>query len=105
MTNLPELHPLGRGKVYYDELRRLAVEDGIAITADVDRMKQQNGGALTIKDACTLALRYRLRLAALFSILEDFCLVPCGVYDSLKERGLKPMAMLTEVWEEVSCTT
>lgn len=98
MTDFPQLYPLGRGKAYYDELRALAVEEGMAISADVETMKRENGGKLTLRNACALALKYRLRLAALFDILVDLDLVSCGAYDGLKDRGLKPMAMLAEVW-------
>lgn len=97
MTPLPQLRPLARHRAYYDELRAICATEGDAILASV----AQAGDKLTIAAACKIALTHRLKLAALFAFLEDEHICACGTYDALKRRGLKPMAALTEIWEEM----
>lgn len=96
----PALRPLARqGKAYYAELRAILKEIGADLKRDFAQTKRKNG-KITVHDVCTLALKYRLNLKATFDYLEDERLLPCGMYDQLKDRGLRPMTMLRETWEE-----
>lgn len=95
IPTLPALRPTARHKAYYDELRTLQARHGAAILADVAAIKAERG-SLKLGDALGLALRYRLKLAALFAILEDGRAVPVGTYDRLKESRFVGYADGTE---------
>lgn len=98
---LPQLRPLARqGKPYYAELRAIFKSEGQAIKDDVNRVHRAHH-KLTVADVCRLALTHRINLKAMFDFLEDENILPCGTYDRLKDRGLRPMASLKEVWSEM----
>ena len=97
MSELPKLRPYTHGgKAYYDELKQILAEIGPALQADAESLKSTNG-ALTVGDLCRLALKYTLNVKATCEALEDMRILPCGMYDSLKQRGFQPMAMLREI--------
>jgi hypothetical protein len=105
-TPLPTLRPCRlQGKAYYQELRRLHKQLGYALQRDAEGMvrDRQRGRwmALTLKEVATLALRYRLTLAATFAYFEDANKLPTGIYDALKARGMRPVSVLREVWAEL----
>lgn len=84
---LPTLYPLGRRKAYYDELRALDARFGEALEAEARALKGERGITL---DACLgLALRYRLKLAALVTLLEDRNVVAAGTYDRMKDANIR----------------
>ena len=98
---LPRLRPYARqGKAYIDELRAYLKEIQFGVKEDVRVLHRQNK-KVTIRFVCELALKYELNLKAMFDFLEDEKLVPYGTYESLKDRGMRPMTMLRQVWQEM----
>lgn len=101
----PELRPFARqGKAYYAELKAILREIGADLRRDFAQTKRRSG-SVTVRDVCALALKYRLNLKATFDFLEAERLLAFGTYDTLKDRGLRPMTMLREAWEEEQVDT
>lgn len=87
---LPALRPVGRHKAYYDELKAISAQVGPALIAEVAAIRADR--KLCLGDCLHLALRYRLKLAALFAILEDANQIPTGTYDRLKDSNIRGYA-------------
>ena len=97
--DFPELRPFARqGKAYRAELRAIFKEIQHDLRADFDRLYRARQ-KFTPRDLCYLALKYRVNPKATYEMLEDLKLVPIGKYDTLRERGFRPMAALYEVWD------
>lgn len=104
MTNIPPLRPLSRGSEYYIELREFAAQHGDALRSEVEALKAER--KTTLRYFIPLALRYRLKLAALFVLMEDYNLVAAGTYNRLKDsrityadgttKAFAPMRLLAE---------
>lgn len=100
-VDLPRLRPYARqGKAYIDELKAYLKDIQFQVKNDVKVLHQRNG-KVTLRFVCQLALKYELNLKAMFGFLEDEHLIAFGTYESLKDRGLRPMTMLREVWTEM----
>jgi hypothetical protein len=100
LDDLPELRPVRlQGKAYYRELKRILKEVGDDIEQDA-RQILRDTGKFTVRDLAFLALKYRLNMKATCEHLEECRVLKYGTYDSLKERKLRPMAYLKEVWSE-----
>lgn len=98
---LPPLRPLARqGAAYRAELKAILKAEGQAIVAE-ERIVFHRNGKVTVKDVCRIALAHRLNLKVTFDYLEERGALACGTYESLKDRGLRPMAALKEVWAEM----
>lgn len=89
-VTLPTLRPLGRHKAYYDELRAIDAQVGDALEAEARALRGERG--LSIRHMCGLALRYRLKFAALLTLLEDRNVVACGTYDRMKDCNIAAYA-------------
>jgi hypothetical protein len=102
---LPKLRPYARqGKAYYAELRAILKEIRHRVLTDVKTLRRQ-GKRVTIRDVCVFALRYELNLKAMFDLLEDENVLPCGTYERLKDRGMRPMTALRGVYAEMQEAT
>lgn len=100
-TEMPKLRPLARGKEYYTELNAILSKEGDALKRDFEGARARKQGRVTPRDVCFLALKYKLNLKATFDFLEDEGYLAYGTYAMLKERGLRSMAALREVWDEI----
>jgi hypothetical protein len=96
---LPQLRPYARqGKPYVAELKAIYKEVRYDLKHDYETTLYRNG-RVVLADCLQLALKYQLQPHALFEYLEDMNLLPCGTYERLKQRDLRPMMALRKVWE------
>ena len=100
--DFPQLRPYARqGKPYVDELRAYLREHGQAMVEDI-RAVWRRTHKITVADVCHVALHYKLNLKATFEYLEERGEVPYGTYDKVLRSGIRPMAALYEIWNEMS---
>jgi hypothetical protein len=85
MTTLPALRPLAWGEGYYEELRTIEAQIGSAILADIRRSPNPK---ITLGFVIALSLKYRLKPAAMFALLEDWGNIPAGTYDRIKRSNI-----------------
>lgn len=109
VRGIPPLRPQGRHKAYYDELKAFAADErGQALKAEAETIKASEG--FRLRTLLPLALRYRLKFAALIALLEDWHLLACGTYDRMQHskvlapdgvtyRRFAPMLLFAEYIE------
>lgn len=87
MIELPPLRPLSHHMAYVHELRAImrAIEEPLRI--DMARA-QIPDNKVTVAKIAYLALKYRLKLGAMFEILEEFDLLACGTHDRVKRSRM-----------------
>jgi hypothetical protein len=86
-ATLPLLRPTGRGKGYFSGLRAIDAQIGAALREEA--LGHKVGTGLTLGTCARLALRYRLKMAALFTLLEDANIIPAGSYDNLRRSNMR----------------
>lgn len=97
---LPELRPAGlQGKAYYAALKQIQKEIREDVKADFKSYYRQHR-SITTAEICFLALKYRVNLKAMFSILEDEGLLKTGTYGRVIAGGIRPIAALKRVYAE-----
>lgn len=107
MIDLPPLRPFGRHMAYVHELRAISKSIEPQLRDDVAEIKAVNEGKVTVAQIGFLALKYRLKLGAMFELLEDLDLLKCGTYNHIKysrmvygdgsEGRFAPLRVLWEV--------
>ncbi len=91
---LPELRPVRlQGRAYYAELRRILAEEEAEMRRTINAWKAECGG-ITPAMIGALALKHRLNVKATCEALEEWQLLRCGVYDRIRDGGIRPTDML-----------
>lgn len=83
---------VARGERYYALLKRILVIQGKAICEAVYQIRDETG-KLTPVDMADIVLAFgwpENRMKPLAEWLEECCLIPAGMYEHLKDIGMKP---------------
>ena len=79
-----------RGKHYINALLTIEAESGDSMNTEFDRIKKETG-KVTLCNIGQIAVKYGLNIKATIEWFEHTGRIRFGMYDSLKNRGLKAM--------------
>lgn len=95
-----KLKEVRNGKDYHRILSNISVNIMDDFVVDVQKLRDSDGSRLTLFSVGCLMIRYELNCSAICKLLEWHCGAPKGIYQHLKDRGLKVGEMLESVMND-----